>query len=105
MGLGRDSRVQAPTPSGDGSLQSHAALLSAAVKWAQVAPLAPVALQGNCTFPLLWAQASLDVPNCPKVGIPEPRATCRRDPGQEPDTDSSHLGSTLGARKLQRTRT
>lgn len=56
-------------------------------------------------FPLPQAQAGLDVLNCPKVGVPEPGATCRRDCGQEPDTDRSHSGSTLGVRKLQRTRT
>lgn len=65
----------------------------------------PAALRDSCTFPLLLAQASLDVLNCPKVDVPEPEATCQRDPGQEPDTDTSHSGSTLGARKLQRTRT
>lgn len=40
MRLGRDSGVWAPILSGDGSLPSHAALLSAAVKWAQAALLA-----------------------------------------------------------------
>lgn len=65
----------------------------------------PAALWGSCTFPLLQAQAGLDVLNCPKVVVREPRATCQRDPGQEPDTDASHSGSMLGARKLQWTRT
>lgn len=65
----------------------------------------PVPLRESCTFPLPQARAALDVLNCPKVGVPEPGATCRRDCGQEPDTDTSHSGSTLGVRKLQRTRT
>lgn len=41
----------------------------------------------------------------PKVGVPAPGATWRRDPGQELGTDASHSASTLGARKLQRTQT
>lgn len=65
----------------------------------------PVPHGDSCTFPLPQAQAGLDVLNCPKVTVPEPGATCLRDHGQEPDTDTSHWGSTLGVRKLQRTRT
>lgn len=102
-GLGR---AQVSIPRGDGSQCSHAASPSTVLKWAQVALLTPWLLgtAARC-FPLFQAQTGLDVLNCPKVGVPEPGATCRRDCGQEPDTDTSHSGSTLGVRKLQRTRT
>lgn len=95
-GLGR---VQVSIPRGGGSLAEHGGEMGTG------GSAHPAALGDSCTFPVLRAQAGLDVLNCPKVAVPEPGATCRRDCGQEPDTDTSHSGSTPGVRKLQRTRT